>query len=105
MSKYDFDQLFEEFDNFKNINPFKQTFNPGFMRKYTNFKSIEDFFSKSKFKINSNKDLEVLNEKEDKELDEYVKENTNFENWNEMAESAEEYLENSPEDFLDDLKK
>ena len=78
MSNYSIEQLIEELDNVESSNSFKIVFNHGFMRKYTNFKSIEDFFSKSKFEINSNEDLEVLNEKEDEELDQYIKENTNF---------------------------
>ena len=64
---------------------FSELFNPDFMTAFTNFKSIDEFFEKSPFDINTQEDFENLNESE---LDNYVKENTRFSSWEEMMNEA-----------------
>ena len=59
-------------DNLK----FSSLFPDSFMRKYTNFSSIDELFSQSGFKRETKKDLAAINEKA---LDKYIKDNTKYE--------------------------
>jgi hypothetical protein len=69
---------------------FAELFPDNFMSKYTNFPSIEVFFEAGNYEINSQEDLEALDEVE---LDNHVAQFTKFSNWEEMFKtSATEYL-------------
>jgi len=65
-------------------------FPTSFMRKHTQFDSINDMVNKSAFKVESEEDFKNI---PDKEWDDYVREKTSFQSWNEMLSKAgEEYL-------------
>ena len=68
---------------------FEDLFTTPFMKKYTQFQSIEEFFSSSSFNVTSQEDFEVIPEED---MDAYVASNTNFETWeNMLSKAAEEY--------------
>jgi hypothetical protein len=56
-----------------------------FMREHTVFSSLEEMFQESGFVIHSKEDLERI---PDDTWDAYVQRNTDFDSWEEMAESA-----------------
>lgn len=60
-------------------------FPDSFMCKYTKFNSLDDFFEQSSFKHETEENLDAIDEKE---LDKYVKENTQFECWEDMKQTA-----------------
>ena len=64
---------------------FKDLFNNKFMLNYTEFESINQMFQESDFDIKSEEDFNNISEDQ---LDEYVKQNTKFSNWEEMIEMA-----------------
>ena len=64
---------------------FDDLFCTTFMKKYTDFLSIDEMFEKSDFDINSQEDFESISE--DK-LDMYVNKTTVFSTWEEMLEKA-----------------
>lgn len=64
-------------------------FTSEFMKLYTQFDSIEEFFSSGGFEINSEDDFEAI---ADTEIDAHVMETTNFTSWKEMlTEAVDEY--------------
>lgn len=65
----------------KIVNLFTNTF----ITKHTNSTDLEDFFSKSGFKINSKEDFESI---PDEEWSTFISKNSNFNNWEEMLQSA-----------------
>ena len=68
---------------------FTELFNPDFMRKYTDSKTIEDFLTNSGL---IPEDPEEITEEmfETPEFNEYVKQRTNFNSWSEMLSKAGE---------------
>ncbi|KZE67035.1 hypothetical protein AWM68_19790 [Fictibacillus phosphorivorans] len=74
----------KEYEDGKSVD-FNQLFNQGFMVEYTDFKSIDEFFEKSPFTVNTQEDLEQLDESQ---LDGWVKEITRFSTWEEMLGKA-----------------
>jgi len=65
-------------------------FPPPFMRKYTQFSSIDEMVKKSPFKVENEEDFKNI---PDKDWDVYVKEKTSFRSWDEMqSKAAEEYV-------------
>lgn len=64
---------------------FENLFTTSFMKKYTQFQSIEEFFSSSGFDVTSQEDFEAIPEKD---LDAYVSNNTSFETWEDMFSKA-----------------
>jgi transcriptional regulator of nitric oxide reductase len=64
---------------------FVDLFHDGFMRKFTKFDSIDDFFKNSPFEFETNEDFEKIDETE---LDKYVAENTRFSSWQDMLGTA-----------------
>lgn len=69
---------------------FGELYSPGFMKKYTNAASIDEFFSKSGFKVETIDDFKAI---PDDKFDEYVRASTSFSSWHEMEEKAyEEYI-------------
>lgn len=78
---------------------FTELFNESFMQRNTNFKSIEDMFEKSEFKVESNEDFKKI---PDDKWDEYIQENTNFKDWKKMSEQAgEEYTKKKLDEAFD----
>lgn len=60
-------------------------FNEGFIQSHTQFSSIDDLFEKAGFKVESREDFDAIPQEE---IDLFVKNNTNFENFNDMYKSA-----------------
>ncbi|TLS36559.1 hypothetical protein FCL54_14720 [Pseudalkalibacillus caeni] len=67
--------------------PFKELFPEDFMREYTKFSSINEMVDKSQWTVENDEDFSKI---PDDEWDKYVKETTNFENWEEMQGTAVE---------------
>lgn len=65
--------------------PFNELFNTKFMREYTKFSSIDEMLDKSGFKIETTKDFESIDVNK---WDEYVREVTRFQSWEEMTSEA-----------------
>jgi len=69
---------------------FNELFPSSFMMKYTQFRTINEMVERSPFEIESEEDFRNI---PDKEWDNYVKEKTSFQSWNEMINKAgNEYL-------------
>ena len=83
-------KLTKEFESFKKQKvSFNELFSPGFMSRYTQFRTINEMVEKSPFKVESEEDFKNI---PDKEWDNYVKEKTSFQSWDEMMSKAgEEY--------------
>lgn len=64
---------------------FNELFNKDFMRKYTDFSSIEEFFKFGGFEVNTQEDYNNLSQEE---LDKVVREKTKFKTWEEMLHCA-----------------
>jgi hypothetical protein len=74
----------EKYEGGKGVG-FSELFTSSFMVKYTNFNNIYEFFDKSPFKVETQKDLEIIDEEE---LDIYVSKNTQFTTWESMSGKA-----------------
>lgn len=64
---------------------FTEIFTPEFMKKYTNYNSIEEFLSDSPADF---KTQEAFNNRDKEKFDAFVKENTEFEDWEEFKQAA-----------------
>ncbi|MDK2788958.1 MAG: hypothetical protein PWP07_2203 [Epulopiscium sp.] len=64
---------------------FSELFPPSFMKKYTDFNSIEEFFEYGGFKIYTQEDYNNIPQEE---LDKIVYEKTKFKTWKEMLQYA-----------------
>ncbi|MGC7870721.1 hypothetical protein ACPUYX_04215 [Desulfosporosinus sp. SYSU MS00001] len=63
---------------------------PEFMKLYTQFESIEEFFSAGGFNVTTEEDYDAI---PDKTIDAYVANTTNFPTWKEMlTEAADNYI-------------
>ena len=72
--------------------PLGQLFPEQFMRKYTAFATISDFFESGGFRIETQEDLDAIPEDS---LNLHVSTSTKFKNWKEMGEEAlSQYLAN-----------
>ena len=60
---------------------FDELFKPEFMRKYTQFKTINEMVDKSPFKVENEEDFKNI---PDEKWDNYVREKTSFQSWDEM---------------------
>lgn len=69
----------------KNEIPMGELFRPDFMRSYTEFESIEEFFDESPWELNSQEDFKEIPEDE---FDKYVDEHTGFNSWEVMLKTA-----------------
>lgn len=70
--------------------PLSELFNPKFMRKYTDFESIDEMFEQSEWTVESEQDLEAI---PDRQFDMYVREHTQFSDSDEMMDvAAEEWI-------------
>ncbi|MGD2115199.1 MAG: hypothetical protein PVG07_09105, partial [Acidobacteriota bacterium] len=65
--------------------PFNEMFHPRFMARYTSFRSIEEMFSASGYKVESSKDFEAI---PDAEWNRFVAEKTRFSTWDDMLGAA-----------------
>lgn len=66
---------------------FGELFTDAFMRKYTEFGSIDKFFEESPWAVESEEDFAAIPEAD---LDDYVDEHTAFPSWEEMLGTAGE---------------
>lgn len=64
---------------------FNELFSKSFMRKYTSFSSIDEFFNAGGFHIESLEDLDAV---PDDELDKHIVATTKFRNWKDMRDNA-----------------
>jgi hypothetical protein len=66
--------------------PVTELLTPGFMREHVpGFSSLEEWFKKSGFKIESPEDFKAI---PDADWDAYVRSSTSFSNWQEMLTAA-----------------
>jgi hypothetical protein len=69
--------------------PLVELFNPNFMREYTDFESLEEFFEESPWTVESQEDLDEI---PDDPFNKYVNEYTVFSDQDEMmGEAGEEW--------------
>ncbi|MED4581863.1 hypothetical protein P9578_03620 [Brevibacillus choshinensis] len=69
---------------------FSDLFTDEFMSRYTKFNNIDEFWDNSSFEFESKEEFEQIN---DDELDEYVKQHTEFSSWDDMkSRAAKEYI-------------
>lgn len=64
---------------------FDKLFTFSFMRKYTNFTTIDELLASGGFQANTNEEFENIPEDE---LDEYIAKTTKFNCWQDMLEEA-----------------
>ncbi|MDQ0203868.1 hypothetical protein [Pectinatus haikarae] len=64
---------------------FEDVFNTAFMKKYTRYKTFEQFLNNGRFNISDQKDFENLPEKS---MNIHVAKNTKFKTWQEMIDFA-----------------
>ena len=74
----------------KGRNCINNIFPPGFMKKYTKYDSIIDFLNAGNFISNDTTDIsfDLFRRIRGYKLDQYVKNNTKFSNWDEMFDTA-----------------
>jgi len=65
--------------------PFSEIFTPAFMRKYTNFTTIDKMIEASGYQVNSAEDFKAI---PDAPWDSFVQQRTKFSNWEEMVQKA-----------------
>lgn len=77
-------QLSEDADKISGDNqiPFEELFNQQFMRKHTEFNSIDEFVNKSGFDFTN---MDSINESE---LDKFIEGHTSFSSWEDMKGKA-----------------
>lgn len=64
---------------------FTDLFTPEFMRKYTQFESIDELLASGGFEVNSEEDYEAI---PDAEIDAHVAKTTRFHSWKELLTDA-----------------
>lgn len=69
----------------REIIPFVKIFTPSFLASCSNFTSVEELFSASGFKVNTQEDLEAI---PDVEWNSFISDNTSYQNWAEMLNAA-----------------
>ena len=68
---------------------FGELFNDIFMQDHTSFSTIEEFFEKGGFKVNSEEEFDAILQEE---LDKFIALTTSFDDWEDMLGAAvEEY--------------
>lgn len=75
--------------NEENMIPFAELFPEEFMRLYTEFTSIEQFFEASEWEVETQEDLEAIPEAP---FDRYINEHTDFPSWEVMYQTAGQRL-------------
>ncbi|MGG3652603.1 hypothetical protein ABES36_14360 [Bacillus pseudomycoides] len=65
--------------------PFSVLFNNEFMTKYTNYSTFDELLNNSGFKVETEEDFKNI---PDLEWDQYIKQVTVFENWDNMLSKA-----------------
>ncbi len=66
---------------------FNDLFPPAFMERHTQFKSIDEMVEKSPFTVESQEDFEKI---PDNKWDEFIRNTTSFQSWEEMMSKAGE---------------
>jgi hypothetical protein len=69
----------------ENSIPFNELFSADFLKKYTDFSSVDDMFAKSGFTVTNQDDFKNI---PDSKWDEFIKKNTKFSSWEEMTNAA-----------------
>lgn len=70
--------------------PFSELFTPSFISKNTSSRNLEEFFKKSGFDTSSEESFTAIPEED---MDRYVSENSKFDTWSDMIETAtQEYI-------------
>lgn len=64
---------------------FSELFNPAFMRKHTQFSSMDELFAQGGFKVESQEDLEAIPEHK---LDAFIAAHSQLRSWQELKEKA-----------------
>ncbi|ALV21027.1 hypothetical protein [Carnobacterium antarcticum] len=67
--------------------PFEELFSSSFMNKYTNGDEIYSFFIAGGFDASNNESFEAIDENQ---LDVYISDNSSFQSWQDMKNSAAE---------------
>ncbi|OXM17328.1 hypothetical protein [Paenibacillus herberti] len=76
----------------------KDLMNESFMKRNTQFSSLDEFLDASPFEINSNEDFKKIDETE---LNAYVSDKTNFSTWEEMqGEAGKEFVAAKVKDYF-----
>lgn len=65
--------------------PMDELFTPGFMQTHTRFDSLEEFFAESPWTVETQQDFKQI---PTRKFDEYVNENTGFNDWDAMLAAA-----------------
>lgn len=81
------EDLFDKLEELSGENtiPINDLFDSGFMKQYTQFETIEEFFEESQWEVENEEDLEMVDENS---LDKYVRDTTKFKSWQHMLEVA-----------------
>ena len=74
----------KEYENGEQVD-YAELFDEEFMRKHTEYDSIQTFIEDSPFSIENQEDLEKV---DDAEWDEWVRSKSEFNSWKEMGETA-----------------
>lgn len=92
LKKSDLESLAEELEKRANENEkpvtmvsFKDLFTPSFMAKYTQFANFSELLIFGEFNVNSLEDFMALI---DEKFDAFIKQTTQFQNWEEMQSTA-----------------
>lgn len=64
---------------------FDELFTASFLTRYTNFTSVEDMIQQSGYKVETSEDFQRI---PDSEWDDFIANNTQFSNWQEMLSLA-----------------
>lgn len=85
----DIDDLGNFFDDFQKEDSlsFAELFTENFMERHTRgkYKTYEEFFKNGGFNIEVQEEFDAIS---DEELDEYIKNTTDFKNWQDMIDEA-----------------
>ena len=71
--------------NGENRVPLSELFTPAFMRKYTDFATIDEMFEASGYQVDSVEDFKAI---PDAPWDSFVQQRTKFSNWREMIQKG-----------------
>ena len=85
----DLEKKARKLDGTHNV-PLKELLNPSFMVNYSNFSNVDEMLQATGFKVENQDDFEAIPEKD---LNDFVCQNTKFQTWNDMLKRAgEEYF-------------
>lgn len=79
------ERLDRELQNTSDIVPFSEIITDSFIRKCSDFSSLDELLDAGGFNVNSHEDLEAIT---DAELDSHISKVTTFNNWDELLGTA-----------------